>query len=190
MTDFRRVVRENNRMVWGLAAALVVNAALYVLVVYPFTRRVQAEEQQAGDAIRTLNGARRAFNAAKNTVSGKKLADEELQKFYRDVLARDLSTARRTLFPHVEQLARSMNLSCTSRWADEPDRKDGLNKLTLTVRLTGDYNSIRRFLHELETASEFIVVESVGVTQGGEGERDLDVTAHIATYYRSGGHGN
>jgi Tfp pilus assembly protein PilO len=190
MTDLRRVVRENRRVVWILTAALLLNAALYALVVYPFSQRVQAEEQQAGDATRGVNAARRSFNAAKGTVSGKKQADEELRTFYRDVLAHDLSSARRVFYPHVEQLARKMDLTSTSRWSPQPDSKTGLHKLTVTLRLTGEYSNIRRFIHALETAAEFIVLEGVSVVQGSDGDQELDVTAQVATYYRSGANGN
>jgi Tfp pilus assembly protein PilO len=191
MTDFRRIVSEHRRVVWILTAALIVNAALYVLVVYPLAQRVHTEEQQAGDATRDLNAARRAFNAARGTVTGKKEADDELQKFYRDVLAADYSTARRTLYPYVEQLARKMSLTTAGgRFEDQLDRKGGLNKLTMTMTLAGEYANIRRFIHELETASQFIVLERVVVTQGGDGERDLDVTAHVSTYYRTAVNGN
>lgn len=191
MTDFRRIVGENRRVIWTLAGALVLNAALYVLVVYPLSQRVTTEEQQAGDATRALNTARRSFDAAKGTVSGKKQADEELQKFYRDVLAADMSSARRTLYPHIEQLARKMNLTTASgRTNEEPNAKSRLTKLTMSLRLNGEYGDIRRFIHALEAAPEFIVLESIAVTQGGEGERELDVAAHVATYFRSGANGN
>jgi Tfp pilus assembly protein PilO len=191
MTDFGRIVGEHRRAVWILAAALIINAALYVLVVYPLGQRVYTEEQQAADATRDLNAARRAFNAARGTVTGKKEADDELQKFYRDVLASDYSTARRTLYPYVEQVARKMNLTTAGgRFEDQVDRKGGLNKLTMTMTLAGEYANIRRFIHELETSPQFIVLERVVVTQGGEGERDLDVTADVATYYRSAANGN
>ena len=190
MTDLRRVVRENRRVIWILAALLLLNAALYLLVVYPYEQRVQAEEQQAEEATLAVNAARRSYEAASGTVSGKKQADEELQRFYRDVLARDLSSARRIFYPHVEQLARKMDLTIRSGWGSHADPKSGLTKLTVTLRLTGEYASIRRFIHELETAPEFIVLEGVTVTQGGEGERELDVTAHVATYYRSRANGN
>jgi Tfp pilus assembly protein PilO len=191
MSTFRRIVRENRRVVLILGAALLVNAALYALVVYPLARRVSDEEQQAGAATRDLNGARRAFNAAKGTVTGKKQADEELQRFYRDVLAADQRAARRTLYPHVGQLARSLSLTTDGEsFSNRPDPATGLNKLTMTVTLAGEYANIRRFIHELETAAEFIVLERVVVTQGDDGERSLDLTAHVATYFRPGANGN
>ena len=189
MTDLRRIVSENRRIVWSLTAALVANAALYALVVYPLSQRVHTEEQEAGDATRDLNAARRTFMAAQGTVTGKKQADEELQKFYRDVLPPDLSGARRILYPHLDQLARSSNLRTLSyRLSPDSQRGGNLRKLTMTLILSGEYTNIRRFIHELETAPEFLVLESVTVTQDTD-RRGLNVTAHVATYYRTGDDG-
>jgi Tfp pilus assembly protein PilO len=191
MTDIRRIVSENRRVVWIIAAALIVNAALYALVVYPLTQRVQAEQRQAEAATRDLNAARRAANAAKATVSGKKQADEELQKFYRDVLPANQSDARRTLYPRVDQLAQEADLSTgRNRISPQGDTDGGLSKLSMTMLLAGDYTSLRRFIHELETAPEFLVLESVAVTAEAEGDRRLNVTAQVATYYRGGTDGN
>jgi Tfp pilus assembly protein PilO len=191
MTDVRRIVFENRRMVWTIAAALIVNLALYALVVYPLSNRVDTEQRQAGDATRDLNAARRAHDTAKGTVTGKKEADSELQKFYREVLPPDQSAARRLLYLPLNQLARKSNLtSLQTSLQPEPERKTGLGKLTVTLNLEGEYDNIRRFIHELETAPEFLVLESVVVRQGSEGERTLSVVAQIATYYMAGGNGN
>jgi Tfp pilus assembly protein PilO len=191
MTDMRRIVSENRRAVWIIAAALVVNVALYALVVYPLSQRVQAGQQQAGDATRELVSARRSFDAARGTVAGKKQADEELQKFYRDVLAADLSGARRMLYPRLPQLATTSNLTVLNyRTREDSDTRRSLRKLTMSLNLSGEYASIRRFIHQLETAPEFLVLESVIVTQAAEGERQLNVTAEVATYFRGASHGN
>ena len=191
MTDLRRIVSENRRAVWIIAAALIVNAALYAFVVYPLSQRVYDEEREAGEATRALVDARRAFADAKGTVSGKKQADSELQRFYGEVLPRDLSGARRTLFPRVEQLARNSNLAdVTGRWEQDAQGQGDLRRLALTVNLTGDYTNIKQFIHEIETATEFMVLESVSVRQIQGESNDLTVTATVATYYRDGGHGN
>lgn len=191
MTDVRRIVSEHRRAVWIIAAGLIVNAALYALVVYPLGQRVHTEEREAGEATRALVDARRAFAEAKGTVSGKKQADAELQRFYGEVLPRDLSAARRTLYPRVEQLARNSDLTdVTGRWEQDAQSRGDLRRLALTVTLTGDYSNIKQFIHEIETASEFMVLESVGVRQIRGESNDLSVMATVATYYRDGGDGN
>jgi Tfp pilus assembly protein PilO len=60
----------------------------------------------------------------------------------------------------------------------------------MTMNLTGEYSNVRRFIHELENAPEFLVLESVAVTTTAEGDRRLNVVAQIATYYRATQHGN
>jgi Tfp pilus assembly protein PilO len=191
MTDIRRIVSENRRVVWILAAALIINAALYVLLVYPLSQRVRSEQQQAGEATRQLVAARRAFESARGTVTGKKQADTELATFYRDVLPADLSGARRTMYPRLQQLAAAANLAdFRLGFGQDNVTADKLRKLTATLNLTGDYTNIRRYLHDLETAPEFLVIESVSLTQDAEDEGNLMVTARVSTYYQRGANGN
>lgn len=189
MTDVRRIVSENRRTIWILAAALVVNAALYALVVSPLSERVQTEEQQAADTTRSLNAAQRMFSTAEGTVSGKQRAEDELQQFYKEVLPPDLSGARRA-FSHLDHLAEMSDVRrISSRTPPEPERTGELRKLTRTLVLSGEYANIRQFIHELETIPEFLVLESITVMQSAEG-RELNVTARVATYYRAGTDGN
>ena len=191
MIDVRRIVQENRRVVYILAAALVINAALYALVVYPLSQRVTSGEQEAGESTRAVVGARKTFDSARGTVSGKKEADAELVKFYEDVLPPDLSGARRVLYPRLDQLARKANLTLGAyRFHLDANPIGDLRKITMTMNLTGDYSSVRRFIHELETAPEFLVLESVAVTAASEGDRRLNVVAQVATYYRTPEHGN
>jgi Tfp pilus assembly protein PilO len=62
--------------------------------------------------------------------------------------------------------------------------------MTITVSLSGEYRDIRAFIHELETAPDFLVLENVDLSQSSREERGIDVTVQIATYFRAGGHGN
>ena len=191
MTDVGRIISENRRTVYIIAGALLVNIALYALVVYPLSQRVRNGEQQAGDATRELVAARRTFDAARATVTGKKDADSELAKFYHDVLPTGISAARRVLFPRLDQLARSANLTTVRSSFEPPDesRDSELRRLAMTLMVAGEYTNVRRFIHELETAPEFLVLESVVVTSDAE-DRTLNVTARVATYYRIPANGN
>jgi len=190
MTDVRRIVSENRRVIWILAAALVLNAAMYALVVAPLSERVETEQQQAGQATQDLNAAQRALTAAQATVTGKRQAEEELQRFYADVLPSSQSAARRVLHPYLPQLAAKAKLRTLSqRTSPDTYNRGELRKLTATMMLSGEYPNIRRFIHVLETAPEFLVLESVVVTQAPESS-GLNVTAHLATYYRTAVDGN
>ncbi len=191
MADIKRIVAEHRRAVWLIAAGLILNAALLALVVLPLSQKVRGGEQQSQSAIGELANARRDFNAARATVTGKGQADSELKKFYQDVLPADQSGARRILYLSIDQLARKSNLTVVRyNFDSETDRRSSLQKLTMTLNLEGEYNNIRRFIHQLETSPEFRVLESVALAQGEEGERGLSVTALVSTYFRTGGNAN
>ena len=121
MIDVRRIVSEHRRVVYLIVGALLVNIALYALVVFPLARRVQTGEQQAGDATRELVAAQKVFASARGTVTGKKEADVELLKFYQDVLPADLSEARRVLYPRLTQLASSAKLTTVRSNFEPPE---------------------------------------------------------------------
>ncbi len=191
MADIRRIVAEHRRAVWLIAGALILNAGLLALVVLPLSQKVRGGEQQSQGAMQELGNARRDFNAARATVTGKGQADSELKKFYQDVLPSDQSGARRILYLSIDQLAHKSNLTVVRYNIDqETDCRSSLRKLTMTLNLEGEYNNIRQFIHQLETAPEFRVLESVALAQGEEGERRLAVTALVSTYFRTGGNGN
>jgi hypothetical protein len=95
--------------------ALVVNIALFAIVVYPLSKKVAGGEQQSQAANTALAAARRDNDAARATVKGKGQADQELQKFYSDVLPPDLSAARRATFSASSSLRRSPTSDSSAR---------------------------------------------------------------------------
>jgi Tfp pilus assembly protein PilO len=191
MTDVRRVLTEKRRLILPIVIALIVNIALFAIVLYPLSKKVDGGVQQAQAASTTRTAAQRDYDAARATVKGKGQADQELQKFYSDVLPPDLSAARRATFLRIEQLAQKCNLRLERETSDpKPLRESELVKFTYRASLSGDYRNIRRFIHELETAPEFLVLENVELTQSEIENRGLNVSVDIATYYRAGANGD
>jgi len=191
MTDVRRVLTEKRRLILPIVIALIVNIALFAIVLYPLSKKVAGGLQQAQAASTTRTAAQRDYDAARATVKGKRQADQELQKFYSDVLPPDLSAARRATFLRIEQLAQKCNLRLERETSDpKPLRESELVKFTYRASLSGDYRNIRRFIHELETAPEFLVLENVELTQSEIENRGLNVSVDIATYYRAGANGD
>jgi Tfp pilus assembly protein PilO len=185
-----RIFREKRGLIWPIVIALLVNVAVYAIVVYPLSKKVAGGEQAAETSALALGAARRDYAAARATVAGKGQADLELQKFYRDVLPADVSGARRITFLRIEQLATQAGLLLERETsAPQTQRDSNLVKFTYTAALSGEYPNIRRFIHDLETAPEFLVLENVQLTQGEGERRGLRVAVQIATYYRNGGNG-
>jgi Tfp pilus assembly protein PilO len=187
----RRVLHEKRALIVPIAIALLVNVALYLMVVYPLSKKVDGGQRQSEAAVAALNAARRDFAAAQATVAGKGQADQELQKFYTDVLPPDISGARRITFLRIDQLAQESGLRVDRQTSDpKPQRDSGLVKFSYRASLSGDYRNIRRFVHELETAPEFLVLENLQLRQSDIEDRGLNVEVEIATYYRAGANGN
>jgi len=185
-----RIFQEKRALIWPVLAALVVNVVVYAIVVYPLSKKVAGGEQAAQASAAALAAARRDYAAARATVAGKGQADVELEKFYSEVLPPDVSGARRITFLRIEQLATQAGLQL-ERETSSPQRQHDSNlvKFTYTAALSGEYASIRRFIHDLETAPEFLVLENVQLTQNEGEKKGLKVSVQIATYYRTAGNG-
>ena len=84
------------------------------------------------------------------------------------------------------QLARESNLTfLRSSFEPVSDRDRTLTRLKIEMSLSGNYADMRRFLHALETATEFVVIDNVQLAQPGEADTPLDVTLALSTYYRT-----
>jgi Tfp pilus assembly protein PilO len=187
----RRVLTEKRALIVPVVVGLLVNVALYLIVVYPLSKKVAGGQQQSEAAVTALNAARRDFAAARATVKGKGEADQELEKFYSDVLPPDVSGARRITFFRIDQLAQECGLRVERQTSDpKPLRDSNLVKFTYRASLSGEYRNIRRFVHQLETAPEFLVLENLQLRQSEVENRGLNVDVEIATYYRAGVNGN
>jgi Type II secretion system (T2SS), protein M subtype b len=185
MTLARRIFLEKRRLIYPLIGALLVNAGLFAAIVYPLSLKVANGERDAAAAASARAAANAEYEQARATVAGKASADNELKKFYGAVLPPDLSAGRRLLFGKIESVAAATNVRLLVLNQDPgQERGSELGKLTATVTLQGDYRSIRRFIHQIETAPEFLVLENVALSQGSDREQGLNVTLKVATYFR------
>lgn len=189
---FNRILSEKRRLIWPLALVLAANIAVFFIVVYPLSQKVAMGQQAADAANLALLNARRDYENARATVTGKSQADTELKKFYEEVLPSDMSGARRITYLPIVQLAEEANLRSERMSVDYSRIRDSsLTKLTQTAVLTGEYSDIRRFIYELETRPEFIAIENLQLSQNeNEASRGITVTLQIATYFRTGADGN
>jgi hypothetical protein len=191
MTLLRRIFAEKQRLIYPLIGVVLVNLALFVAVVYPLSLKVANGERDAQNAASARRAAQAEYDAARATATGKVTADAELKKFYSAVLPPDLSAARRLLYAKIDKLESSSNVRPGRKDFEETQQRGSqLGKLTANVVLTGEYRDIRRFIHDLETSPEFLVIENVAVSQGSERDRGLTVAVKVATYFRMGNDGN
>ena len=183
----RRALAEHRRYVLPLAIALAVNVLVYVFFVYPLAQRVANVEQRNQQAGQALTAAQAEFAQANGTLTGKDRAATELATFYKDVLPPDLSGARRMTQLRLRQLARESDLMFDrDQYAEEEVRDSTLRRLRIRMVLTGDYEDMRSFIHQLEAAPEFVVIDNIELAAGADTNDAQVVTLEMSTYFRNG----
>ena len=183
----RRVLREHRRLVLPLGIALVINVIIYAFLVYPLSQRVANIAERDAAAERTLLAARKEHAGATGTLTGKDRAKEELARFYKEVLPQDLPAARRLTLTRVPDIARRHNVDFFSTTVATPSkaRESTLWRYTSNVELAGRYRDIRSFIHELETAPEFVVIDDVSLSSDDDEGGFLQLTLQLSTYYQA-----
>jgi len=181
-----RVVQEHRRTVYLLIAAFVANVLLYAFVVYPLAQRVANVEQSTMAAERTLAAARAEHGKANGTFTGKERATKELATFYSTVLAQDMTGARRLTYGRMRRLAEQAHLTYDrATYQPVTERGSNLTKFKVDMELEGSWTDIRTFIHAIETAPEFVVIDNVELTETTNASGALKVTVALSTYFRN-----
>jgi hypothetical protein len=182
----RRLLAEQRKYIVLLVVALVANVGVYAGLVYPLALRVADADARAARASRALREAQREFDAAKGVATSKERAESELRSFYGSVLPADHSAARRVTYLNLAQLARQCNLRVVRRTADVGQEKgSALDRLQIVLVLEGQYDDARTFVHRLETAPEFVVIDDVTIDQARDGGPNLVLKLQLSTYFRA-----
>ena len=191
MTLVRRIVIEKRPVLWPLAVGLLLNIAAYALIVRPKEMKVKSADVRSAAAAQALKAAERDLASARALVAGKSQAEEALSTFYNKVLPADFSAARRMTFTRLPDLAQRTNVMWASR-TSEVERVQGdarLGRVHIRTIISGQYENVRQFIYELESAPEFVIIDNVTIGQT-DVNKPLMFTLELSTYYRLGAHGN
>lgn len=184
--SLQRVLREHRAALLPLAVVLVVNVVALAAVVLPLSQRVSSNEQRAEAAERQRAVAEADFKRAEALQAGQARATRDLETFYQQVLPTSTAAARRILHLKLQQQAREHGVQYKSGGTNEEELRDSsLFRLTTQMQLSGEYDDIRSFIYELETSSDFIVIDQVRLTEGDIEGAPLSVAMNVSTYYRS-----
>lgn len=187
---WRRVVADHRRIVVPLAMLLVANVVAYGILVRPLQQKSEGAADRAVAASNSLKAAQKELAQARDLVDRKAQADEELSAFYQKVLPANFTAARRMTYARLPALADKTNVRYEARTHNvgEPDPESWLGQMSIRMVLQGEYRDIRRFIYELETAPEFIIIDNVTLTEGRSDEPQT-LTIALSTYYRPESHG-
>lgn len=188
---WQRIVAEKRSVILPIAIGVLVNIGLYALVVYPLGIKSAGAADRAANAAKLRQAAEQDYASARALVAGKSRAEQELTTFYGKVLPSDQMAAVRLTYTPLPNLAKKANVRIVGRrWQPEPAGKDArLGRLHIVASLQGEYEALRQFIYELETAPEFVIIDDVTLMQGEVG-KPLTLTIELSTYYPLGAHGN
>jgi Tfp pilus assembly protein PilO len=182
----QRVVAEHRRVVYALAAGVIINILVFAFLVYPMRSDVANVEQRTRGAEAGLAAAQDEFARADGALTGKDRALKELDTFYSSVLAKDLTGARRLTFARLAQLAAKSSLDFERRrYEPVVERGSNLTRLKVSMELLGSYADVRDFIHEIESSPEFVVIDDIGLAEGSQGDPMLRLTLQLSTYFRT-----
>ena len=190
MTLLKRVLAEKRVVAFPLLLVLILNVLAYALIVYPLVGRSAGAAERAATAAAAVKAADRDQAAARALVSGKARAQEELATFYDKVLPPDFVTARTLTYSKPPALAKQANIRYEAgTFTIDPTIKEGrVGRLHTKILLQGDYENLRRFIFDLETSPEFIIIDGVTLVQGELG-KPLTFNLELSTYYRTRANG-
>lgn len=188
MSLLRRIFVERRRIVLPLLVFLIADVAVLAFVVLPLQQSVAGAEAGRAKAGLSLASARALQKTVTDQKSSKERADVELAKFYTTILPKDFTAARNLANFWLGRIAEESRLTYRAGQYDtEEVRGSSLMKLKGDITLAGEYADIRRFLYNVETAQEFLIIEKVALSQPGAaqgGAAPLELSLSVATYYR------
>ena len=183
-----RVIADHRRALVPVGIVLAINLAVLMFVVMPMRRSAESGTSQANESTVQLNAAIADLREAEAMRDGQAQAGTDLEKFYGEVLPANLPEARRMTVLKLSQLARSHDVKFQRGVAaTEELRNSPLERLSVNFSLEGNWDDIRQFIYEIETGSDFIVIDNVGLNEGEGGSAPLSLDLEISTYYRAAG---
>lgn len=187
----KRIFVEKRALIIPVGLGVLLNIAAYAFVVRPLAVKSAGVADRAVAAKQGLAAAERDHTAALELVTGTSRADEELATFYDEVVPPDQNSARRLTYLSFYHLARKMNVKFLDRKIEvEPPRRDArVGRLKIRTELQGEYENLRQFIYQLESAPEFVIIDDVTLSQN-DAAKPLTLTIELSSYYRLDAHGN
>jgi Tfp pilus assembly protein PilO len=185
---WRRVYEERRPMVLPLLVILAANLLVFVFVLLPLRQSVAASASAREEARVALANAQLRERQAREGRASRERADQDLRRFYSEILPRDQATATRATNVWLQRAALADGLEFAASNASQAEIRDSrLSRATATVSLIGRYPNMRQFLHAVESAEEFIIIERVELSEteqdrAGAGAA-LNVQLQVSSYY-------
>jgi len=180
-----RVIADHRRVLVPLGALLAINIGVLLLLVLPLRASVESGGTRAQVSSQALTEARAELAAAEATRTGQAQATRDLERFYSEVLPANMSAAQRLTHSKLSLLARSHDVVFRqSSTSPEIARGSSLERLVVNYNLSGDWEDVQQFIHAVETLPDFVIIDNVALSEGGDANM-LSLSLAVSTYYRA-----
>jgi Tfp pilus assembly protein PilO len=182
---FARVMRDYRAALLPVGILLAINIVVLIAVVLPLSNRVSAEERRVDEKMRERQLAEAGLKQAEAMRDGKAKATTDLDMFYKQMLPTSVSVASRITELKIQLLAKKHDVTYQRTTATtQCIRESALEQMSLSMRLTGEYEDVRALLYELETSPEFVVIDKVDLAEGLSSNAPLSFSLEVSTFYR------
>jgi Tfp pilus assembly protein PilO len=175
--DARRVLRI-------LGAVAAANLVVFLLLTEPLHRlsRVRLAEWQAME--QRLEQRRRSVERLELQVERLERQSANLAQFYDAILA-DKVTRMTAIQRGIRAVGAQFNVNPESvsygpSYLPVPD----LVQFDISLPLRGSYESLRQFVHKVETSEHFLVIDDISLADAREGGLSLNLNVRLHTYFR------
>ena len=164
---------------------LILNMA--VLSTYRFLLAGQAQMRVSRVERLTaeLDGLQRHHLALMDVLARAEINRVRVDEFYQRWLSSEAQRLTRVIAEVKSIAGRSRVKTSGYRYPDEMIEEYGLVRRSIVFSAEGSYNSLRQFIHSLEHSDEFLILEEIGVSEGGDDGANIRVSFTVSTLFLS-----
>jgi len=164
---------------------LILNMA--VLSTYRFLLAGQAQMRVSRVERLTaeLDGLQRHHLALMDVLARAEINRVRVDEFYQRWLLSEAQRLTRVIAEVKSIAGRSRVKTSGYRYPDEMIEEYGLVRRSIVFSAEGSYKSLRQFIHSLEHSDEFLILEEIGVSEGGDDGANIRVSFKVSTLFVS-----
>ena len=177
--------RGRNTLIAVLGVLLIVNLIIF------FTYRVQQQERIEGVRERKasleeqLQKAKADEASAKEQVASVGRLEQELDRIFNETWGRPderLTPLLRELYRYANESG--LQPSSRSYGNEQSNRPGEATSMTISFGVSGSYQQLRRLIHLIETSDQFVVIDSLGLSESEAGTSGLGISMQLRTLFR------
>jgi Tfp pilus assembly protein PilO len=178
-------VREKSPLLIGITLAwLALNLAFTFLVNVPRAAEAARLEEEAGRLNTLVTSRQKEIERLRGERTRVVGGSDELQKFYQDVLS--TKSERMIAFQkEIREIAQKfrIDLKSINYAAEAAPTKDKIARFGAAMPLTGSYEGLREFIETIEKSQQFIIINSIELSNSKEGGVILGLSIGLSTYF-------